>query len=95
MFTHILNTCIHLIYSVHGTIYMITVQYEVRNSICTLLVFVLIVKCLLFSPGTLSCRGWMTEADVASRCPKNIHLTGPVGSETSYSLTTREKMSAV
>lgn len=55
----------------------------------------IIDECLLFSPGTLSCRGWMTEADVASRCPKNTHLTGPVGSDTRYSLTTREKMSAV
>lgn len=36
-------------------------------------------------PGTLSCPGWTTEAVVASRCPRNTHLTGPVGSETAQS----------
>lgn len=41
----------------------------------------------ILAPGTLSCRGWMTEAGVASRCPKNTPLTGPVGSEPRVALT--------
>lgn len=34
-----------------------------------------------FPAETLSCPGWTTEVDVASRCPKNTRLTGLVGSE--------------
>lgn len=52
------------------------------------------VKMLILPPGTSSCLGWMTEADVASRCPRNTRLTGPVGSETRVAWTAERCRSA-
>lgn len=36
---------------------------------------------VVLSLGTLSCLGLMIGADVVLRCPKNTHLTEPVGSK--------------